>query len=111
MRHSGSRAQGHRCNVHSVLLVAIVGICIDFITIGIRWVVVASWASYALAGKFRSDLNIGRFVAREGRFTREVVESTELFSLLEDFSTGHDINCESGDNADPTDGEEAQHHP
>lgn len=62
----------------------------------------ASRAGSDLAHKFASNLNIRRFVPAELRsVTHKVVEGTELLAFFEDFSAGHDIDCKSGDDADP----------
>lgn len=62
----------------------------------------ASCAGTDLAHKFASNLNIRRFVPAELRgVPHKVVESTELLAFFEDFSASHDIDCKSGDDADP----------
>lgn len=68
----------------------------------ILWAESAPCANTSLAHKFAGNLHIRRFVPAELRgVTHKVVESTELLALFEDFSASHDINCKSGDDADP----------
>lgn len=68
----------------------------------IFWVESDPCANTGLASKFAGNLHIRRFVPAELRgVTHKVVESTELLALFEDFPASHDIDCKSGDDADP----------
>lgn len=99
---SWPRAQWYRRNVNAIGLVAVIVAGIIFKNWRILGAEGASCAGTDLACKFASNLNIRRFVPAELRgVTHEVVESTELLAFFEDFSASHDIDCESGDNADP----------